>query len=109
MYLQKSTYTYVNTRKYHGAYGAKAPSMDLVVECIYTDSDAERILLLRGVCRQLPVHVWKLEYRLNANKNVPLHFTAEVHVAVYSAWLQPDTPHSYSSVSRCLEVAALVQ
>lgn len=80
--------------------------MDLVMECIY--SNAERILLLSDVYRQLAVNVWKLGHRFNANKHLPLYVTAEVHVAVCSAWLQPNTPHSYSSVS-LLEVEALVQ
>lgn len=70
----------------------RPPCMDLVVECMYIGSDAKRILFLSGVYRQLPVSVWKLEHGLNANKNLPLHFTAEVHVAVYGAGLPPDTP-----------------
>lgn len=96
-----------NTRKDHGAYGAKPPVW-VWLWSAYTLAVMLRTLLLSGAYRQLPVNVWKLEHRLNATKNLPLDFTAEVHVSVCSAWLQPDTPLHYSTLSR-LEVAALVQ
>lgn len=81
--------------------------MGLVVECMCISSNAERNAF--KWCIDSCLSVWKLESRFNANQNLPLHFTAEVNVVVHSAWLQPDAPHSYSSVSPWLEVAALVQ
>lgn len=84
--------------------------------CLYALGDrvhawsgsSTKILLLNRTYWQLPVGVWKLEYRLNTNinnKKIP----AEIHLDVYCAGLQPETPHSQSSVSRLLEVAALAQ
>lgn len=51
-----------------------SPPVWIRLQSAYTGSCSKKILLLNRVYQQLPVDVWKLEYRLNTNKNPTLAF-----------------------------------
>lgn len=51
-----------------------SPPVWIWLQSAYTGSCSKKILLLNRVYQQLPVDVWKLEYRLNTNKNPTLAF-----------------------------------